>query len=53
MGNDIVVYSLAFGGKYTNFLSDPYKFIENERIEGTSLKCTSNSLDPLDYLASK
>ena len=32
-GNNMFLYAIAVGEKYTFFSSDQYKFIENERIE--------------------
>ena len=54
MGNNMIPYAILVGEKYTSFLYDRYKFIENSKIEeGTSLKATNNSLDPYDYHVEK
>ena len=40
--------------RYTYFLYNRYKFIENDKIqEGTLLNATNNSLDPYDYHVEK
>ena len=33
MGNNLIPYAYAIGGKYTYFLYHRYKFIENDKIE--------------------
>ena len=49
MGNNMVPYAIIFGEKYTYFLYHRYKFIENDKIEeSTLLNATDNSLDPFD-----
>ena len=43
-------YAIIIGQKYTYFLYNRYKFIENDKVEeGVSLNVTNNSLDPFDY----
>ena len=50
MGNNMIPYAIMIGERYTYFLYDRYKFIENDKIEeGTLLNVTNNSLDPYDY----
>ena len=50
MGNNMVTYAIAIGGKYTYFIYHRYKLIENDKIEeGTLLNTTNGSLDPFDY----
>ena len=50
MGNNIIPYPIIIGEKYTCFLYNRYKFIENDKNEdGTSLNVSNNSLDPYDY----
>ena len=54
VGNNMIPYTFATGGKYTYFISTHYKFIENDRIEeGTLLNPWSDSLAPYDYHLSK
>ena len=46
IGNNMVLYAIMVGEKYTYFIAH-YKFIENEKIEeGTLLNSTDNILDP-------
>ena len=50
MGNNMTPYAIMVGERYTYFLYDRYKFIENDKIEeNTLLNTTNNSLDPYDY----
>ena len=50
MGNNIVPYTLAIGEKYTYFISNHHKIIENDKIEeGTLLNARNDSSDPFDY----
>jgi len=50
MGINMIPYTFAVGEKYTYFISEHYKFIENDKIEeGTLLNSTNNNLDPYDY----
>ena len=50
MGNNMIVYAIMIGERYTYFLYHRYKFIENDKIEeGTLLNATNTSLDPYDY----
>ena len=50
IGNNMTPYTFAVGEKYTYFLYDRYKFIENDKIvEGTLLNATNGSFDPYDY----
>ena len=50
MGNNMTPYAIMVGERYTYFLYDRYKFIENDKIEeGTLLNATNTSLDPYDY----
>ena len=54
MGNLMIPYTFAVGGKYTYFFSTRYKFIENDKIEeGMLLNSSNDSLDPHDYHLSK
>ena len=54
MGNNMIPYAVMVGEKYTYFLCNRYKFIENDKIEeGTLLNATNNSLNPFDYHAEK
>ena len=54
MGNNVIPYANMVGEKYTYFLYNRYKFIENDKIEeGTLLNATNNSLDPYDYHVEK
>ena len=49
MGNNMTPYVLAEGTRYTYFISQHYKFIENDEIEeGTLLNSSDDSLDPYD-----
>ena len=48
MGNNMIPYAIIVGEKYTYFLYDRYKFIEDNKIEEeTLLNATDNSLDPM------
>ena len=48
MGNNMILYAIIIGEKYTYFIYTPYKIIENNKIaEGTSLN-TINGV-PFDY----
>ena len=50
MGNPMLPYAVAVGEKYTNFISDHQKYIENDKLEElTLLNTTENSSDPFDY----
>ena len=50
IGNNMIPYTFAVGEKYTYFLYDRYKFIENDKIEeSTLLNATNGSFDPYDY----
>ena len=50
IGNNMIPYTFAVGEKYTYFLYYRYKFIENDKIEeSTLLNATNTSLDPYDY----
>ena len=50
MGNNMCLYTIAIGEKFTYFISNPYKLFENHKVEeGASLNATNNSLDPYDY----
>ena len=54
MGNNMIPYTFAIGEKYTNFISNHYKFFENDKIEDRKILNPSNdSLDPYDYHFSK
>ena len=47
MGNNMIPYAIILGEKFTFFLYNRYKFIENNKIEeGTFLNATNTSLDP-------
>ena len=48
IGNNIVPYPKVLEAK-TFWLSFHYKFIANERIEGTLLISMAGSFDPFDY----
>ena len=50
IGNNMTPYALAIGEKFTCFIYHCYKFIENEKIQESSLLNTSdNSMDPYYY----
>ena len=50
MGNNMIATAIANGEKNTCFISDRYRFIENEKIEGgTLLNSTNDCRDPFDY----
>ena len=50
MGNNMIPYTIGVGEKYTYFISERYKFIENDKIEeGTLLNTTNNNIDPYEY----
>jgi len=50
MGINMIPYTFAVGEQYTYFISEHYKFIENDKIEeGTLLNTINNILDPYDY----
>ena len=50
MGNNVIPYAIMVGERYTYFLYNRYKFIENNKSEeNTLLNATNNSLDPYDY----
>ena len=50
MGNNMIPYAIMVREKYTYFITNHYKFIENDKIEEASLlNATNNSLDPYDY----
>ena len=54
VGNNMIPYPIAVGEKFTNFLYNRWKFLENDKIEeGTLLNRTNNSLDPFHYHAEK
>ena len=54
MGNNMIPYAIIIGEKYTYFIYNRYKFIENDKIEeGTFLKTINGSLDPFDYHVGK
>ena len=54
IGNNMIPYAIMIGERYTYFLYDRYKFIENDKIEeNTLLNATDQSLDPFDYHAEK
>ena len=54
MGNNMIPYPIAVGEKFTYFLYNRWKFLENDKIEeGTLLNRTNNSLDPFDYHVEK
>ena len=49
MRNNMCNHTIAIGEKITYFISNHYKFIENDKIEEVSLlNSTNNSLDPFD-----
>ena len=49
-GKILCPYVILVGEKYTYFISNPYKFIENDKIEKeTLLNGTNNNLDPFLY----
>ena len=46
--------AVAIGEKYTYFISDHYKFLENEKpAKETSLNSTNNSFDSFNYHLAK
>ena len=50
MGINMCLYAIMVGEKYTCFLSNLYKFIENDKIEkGILLNATNNNLDTFLY----
>ena len=50
MGNNMIPYVFAVGSRYTYFISEHYKFIENDKVEeGTLLISSDDILDPYDY----
>ena len=50
----MIPYTIILGKKFTNFLYNRYKFIENNKIEEeTLLNATNTSLDPYGYHAEK
>ena len=54
MGNNMVPYGIIEGEKFTYFLYDRYKFVENDKIkEGSLLNATNTSLYPYDYQVEK
>ena len=54
MGTNMVPHAIIIGEKYTYFLYNRYKFIENDKIdEGSLLNRTNSSLDPFDYHVEK
>ena len=54
MGKNMIPYAIIVGEKYTYFSYDGHKFIENDKIEeSTLLNATNNSLDPYDYHVEK
>ena len=54
MGNNMVLYAIILGQKFTYFLYHRYKFFENDKIEkGILLNATNSSLKPYDYHVQK
>ena len=54
MGNNKIPYPIIVGDKFTYFLYNRWKFLENDKIEeGTLLNRTNNSLEPFDYHVEK
>ena len=54
IGNNMVLYAIIIGEKYTNFIYNRYNFIENVKIEeGSLLYRTKSSLHPFDYHVEK
>ena len=54
MGNNMIAYPIAVGEKFTYFLYNRWKFLENDKIEeGSLLNRINNSLDPFDYHVEK
>ena len=54
MGNNMIPYTYGVGEKYTYFISEHYKLIENDKIEeGSLLNATNDSVDSYDYHLSK
>ena len=50
MGNNMCPYAIIIGEKYTYFIENHYKLIENDKIvEGTLLNATNNNLNPFVY----
>ena len=53
-GNNMIPYAVLLGEKYTYFLYNRYKLIQNDKIEeGSLLNRTNSSLDPFDYHVEK
>ena len=50
MGNNTCPYAIIIGEKYTYFIAHLYKFMENDKIEGSTLL---NSPDPIYYHVEK
>ena len=49
MGNNMCPYAVVIGGRYTYFIGNHYKFVENNKTEqGTLVNVTNDSLDPFD-----
>ena len=54
MGNNVILYAIMAGEKFTYFLYYHYNFFENDKFEeGTLLSRTDGSLDPYDYHVEK
>ena len=50
IGNNMIPYAFMIGERYTYFLYNRYKFIENDKIEeGSLLNSSNNSFDPYEY----
>ena len=50
MGNNMCPCTIAVGEEYKKFISNPYKFIEINKInQGTLLKTLDGNLDPHYY----
>ena len=50
VGNNMIPYAIMIGKRYTYFLYDRCKFIDNDKIEeDTLLNATKTSSDPYDY----
>ena len=54
IGYNMIPFVIAVGERYTYFLYNRYRFIENDKIEESTLLNTTNfSLDPFDYHVQK
>ena len=49
----MIPIAIANGERYTYFIPEHYKFIENNKIEEDTSNWTNDSLDPFDYHLAK